>query len=267
MITSRSNATGKPSSTSAKLASTGASAPGQTPGLPTASFNVDRMRLTAVLMLLGGLSQLPLALLHPHHEQPNDSPAAFVEYARSTDWVWVHLGQYLGTMLLALGLVSLALSLSRHGGVTGQLGRLAAVAAIVTSAVFAVQMAVDGIALKAAVDNWAAARDANRAAAYDVADAIRATEKGLSALFHLNNAATLLCLGVAMMCSRAHRILGCTGAAAGAGFLVVGALTARTGFSPEASTVAVAPTLLLLTFLLGSARALWIGDFPIPTRP
>jgi hypothetical protein len=27
--------------------------------------------------------------------------------------------------------------------------------------------------------------------------------------------------------------------------------------------VAVAPTLLLLVFLLGSARALWIGDFPI----
>lgn len=263
MITSRSNPPGAPSSTSATLAPTGPSASGRTPGLPTASYNGDRMRLTAVLMLLGGLSQLPLALLHPHHEQPNDSRAAFAEYARSTDWVWVHLGQYLGTLLLALGLVSLAVSLTRQRGVTGQLGRLAAVAAVVTAGVFAVQMAVDGIALKAAVDNWAAATDANQAAAYDVADAVRATEKGLSALFHLNNAATLLALGVAMMASRAHRILGFAGAAAGAGFLVVGALTARTGFSPEASTVALAPTLLLLVFLLGSARALWIGDFPI----
>jgi hypothetical protein len=175
----------------------------------------------------------------------------------------VHLGQYLGTLLLALGLVSLAVSLARRRGVTGQLGRLAVVAAVVTAGVFAVQMAVDGIALKAAVDSWAAESDANQAAAYDVADAVRATEKGLGALFHLNNAATLLALGAAMMGGRAHRILRGTGAAAGAGFLVVGALTARTGFSPEASAVAVAPTLLLLVFLLRSARALWIGDFPI----
>jgi hypothetical protein len=240
---------------------TEASEPGQTSGAPTASSTAERMRLTAVMTLLGGLMQLPLAVLHPHHEQPNDSPAAFAEYARSTDWVWVHLGQYLGTLLLALGLVTLALSLSRQRGVTGQLGRLAVVATVITAAVFAVQMAVDGIALKAAVDNWAAASGADQVAAYDVADAIRATEKGLSALFHLNNAVTLLALGVAMMCGRAHRILGCTGAAAGAGFFVVGALTARTGFSPEAAGVAVAPTLLLLIFLLGTARAMWIGDF------
>lgn len=266
MITSRSNTPRAASSTSPAVAPIGATEPGRSLGTPATTSNRDRMRLTAVLMLLGGLSQVPLALLHPHHEPPNDSRAAFAEYARSTDWVWVHLGQYLGTLLLAAGLVSLGVSLTRQRGVTGQLGRLAVVAAVVTAGVFAVQMAVDGIALKAAVDNWAAASDGNQAATYDVADGIRATEKGLSALFHLNNAATLLALGAAMMGRRAHRILGCAGAAAGAGFLVVGALTARTGFSPEASTVAVAPTLLLLVFLLGSARALWIGDFPIEAR-
>ena len=226
----------------------------------------EPMRLTAVMMLLGGLAQLPLAFLHPHHEQPNDSRAAFAEYARSTDWVWVHLGQYLGTLLLAAGLATLALTLSRQRGLTGQLGRLAFVAAVVTAAVFAVQMAVDGIALKAAVDGWASARGADQAAAYDVADAVRATEKGLSALFHLDNAATLLALGTAMICSRAHRVLGSVGAAAGAGFLVVGALTARTGFSPEAAQVALVPTLLLLVFLLGAARALWRGSLLAPGR-
>lgn len=219
-----------------------------------------RTRLTAVLMVAGALSQLPLGMLHPHHEQPNHSRDAFAEYAASADWVWVHLGQYVGALLLSWGLITLALSLARHGGVTAQLARLSAAAAIVTTAVFAVQMAVDGIALKAAVDHWAASSGAARATAYDVADAVRSVEKGLSALFHLNNGITLLTLGAALAQGGRRRALGWIGAASGAGFLVEAAVTARTGFSPEAATVALAPTLLLLVFLVGAAVSMWRGD-------
>jgi hypothetical protein len=223
-------------------------------------------RLTAALMVAGALSQVPLALLHPHDEQPNDSRAAFAEYARSGDWVWVHLGQYVGTLLICLGLLTMAVSLARRSGLTGQLGRLAALTAVVATAVFAVQMAVDGIALKAAVDHWAAAGGASRSASYDVAEGVRATEKGLSALFHLNNGVTLLSLGLALAWSRSRPILGWVGAVAGVGFIVEAAVTARTGFSPAAATVALAPTLLLLAFVVGTAGALWRGRLQVSSR-
>ena len=201
-------------------------------------------RLTAGLLLVGAAGQVPLSLLHPHQAQPNNSREAFTEYAGAGGWVEVHLGQYVGALLIALGLVTLALTLAQRPGVAGQLGRLAGVTAVVSAAVFAVQMAVDGVALKAAVDQWASAPAGQEAAAYGVAEGVRSLEKGLSALFHLNNGIT---------------ILGWLGLAAGLGFLVTSVVTARTGFSPEAADVALLPTLLLMAFLVFGAWGLWRG--------
>jgi hypothetical protein len=223
--------------------------------------------MTAVLMVLGAASQVPLGLLHPHHAQPNDSQAAFAEYAQSHDWVPVHLGQYVGAVLVTIGLVTLALTHARRAGVAGQLGRIAAITAVVSAAVFAVQMAVDGVALKAAVEHWASASSDQRAGAFAVADAVRSVEKGLSALFHLNNGLTLLALGLAAMTLRSSRILGWLGSLAGVAFLVEALLTAETGFSPRASTFALIPTVLLIAFLIGAAREMWQGPADISPRP
>jgi hypothetical protein len=215
--------------------------------------------MTAALVVLGAVSQLPLGMLHPHHAQPNDSRAAFAEYAHSHDWVMVHLGQYIGALLVTIGLVTLAVSHARRAGTAAQLGRIAAITAVVSTAVFAAQMAVDGVALKAAVDHWAAASPDQRAAAFDVAEAVRSLEKGLSALFHLNNGLTLLALGLAILTDRGSRVVGWLGSLAGVGFLVEGLLTAQTGFSARAGTFALIPTLLLIAFLIGGARAMWRG--------
>jgi hypothetical protein len=51
-----------------------------------------------------------------------------------------------------VGLLALARSLSRQAGVVGALGIVGAVTAVLVAAVFAVQMAVDGVALKAAIE-------------------------------------------------------------------------------------------------------------------
>ena len=61
-------------------------------------------------LVVGLLSQVPLGTLHPHQEYANDSAAAFHEYAHSEDWVLVHLGQYVGVLLVAIGLVAVATS-------------------------------------------------------------------------------------------------------------------------------------------------------------
>src|SRR6476620_10422843 len=127
------------------------------PTEPDHTENADRLRLGTVALVAGLICQVPLGALHPHREYANDSVAAFHEYARSGDWVLVHLGQFLGLTLATIGLVSMATSLGRHRGAASFLGLTAAVTAVVSAAVFAVQMAVDGVALKAAIDAWEAA--------------------------------------------------------------------------------------------------------------
>ena len=164
-----------------------------TPRAPTA------LRLGTVALVAGLICQVPLGVLHPHREYANDSVAAFHEYARSGDWVLVHMGQFLGLMLATIGLVAMATYLGRQRGPAGFLGQVAVVMAVVSAAVFAVQMAVDGVALKAAVDTWdAATATADATTAYRVAESVRSVEKGLSALFNLINGLTLLSLGAGL---------------------------------------------------------------------
>jgi hypothetical protein len=219
----------------------------------------DHLRLGTAALLAGLVSQIPLGALHPHREYPNDSVAAFHEYAHSDAWVLVHLGQFLGLLTVTVGLLVIAGSLVRQRGIVGLLGLTAGVAAVVSAAVFAVQMAVDGVALKAAVDGWEAATGmTDRAAAYRVADSVRSVEKGLSALFNLTNGLTLLTLGVGLGIGRsAGRRLGLLAAAAGAGLLSVGVITAQTGFSRLASSVALPATGALLVFAVGMVVASW----------
>ena len=92
------------------------------------------------------------------------------------------------------------------------LGLAAAVMAVVSAAVFAVQMAIDGVALKAAIDAWeAASSTADATAAYRVAESVRSVEKGLSALFNLVNGLTLLSLGAGLCSSAAAEGAGSVG--------------------------------------------------------
>ena len=137
------------------------------------------LRLGAVIAVVGLTIQVPLGFLHPHHADPNDSTRAFTEYAESTDWVPVHIGQFIGALLITLSLVALGRHLSRGGGIDGALGVLGGAAAIVVAAVFAVQMAVDGVALKGAINAWTITTNStDRTAAFLVADGIRSSRKG-----------------------------------------------------------------------------------------
>jgi len=221
--------------------------------------DLNRLRLGAVTLLAGLVSQVPLGALHPHREYANDSVAAFHEYAHSQDWVLVHLGQFLGLLLVTIGLVSIAGTLARQRGAAGFLGLAAGVAAVVSAAVFAVQMAVDGVVLKAAIDAWEAATGTtDQEAAFRVADSVRDLEKGLSALFNLTNGLTLLTLGTGLAFSRGPgRRLGWLAAVGGVGLLVVGVLTALTGFSHQASSVALPATVTVLAFAVAMVAATW----------
>ena len=217
------------------------------------------LRVGAVAGLAGLLLTVVTGQLHPGRADPNDSRAAFSEYAHSGIWTAVHVGQFIGTLLLALALLALARALSRQPGLPGALAVVGAVTAVLLVAVFTVQMAVDGVALRAAIDSWThAPAGPAKASAFQVAEGLRGLEKGLSGFFHLANGLTLLSLGLSVALGHLYaRWLGWTAVVAGLAFLVGGVVTAHTGFSPAAGRFLTPALLLLAVFLVGACVSMW----------
>ncbi|MCK6210072.1 hypothetical protein KZX45_05895 [Georgenia sp. EYE_87] len=230
--------------------------PGQVP--PAVGEDRSLLRLGAVTIVLGLVLQVVMGLLHPSRADPNDSAAAFAEYARSDAWTAVHIGQFVGTLLIVIGVVALSRHLARQAGGAGAAAVVAGLAAVLVGAVFAVQMAVDGVALKGAVDTWVNAAEANRQAAFFAAEAVRWTEKGLSAFFQLLNRVAFLMVGLAMVLGRTFpRWLGWVGVIAGLGALPGSVVVAYTGFSPPAALVLQPAAVLGAVFLVGTAVVMW----------
>ena len=211
------------------------------------------LRLAATLGIVGVALQVVMDRLHPHHVDPNNSVAVFREYAESHDWTWVHIGQFAGTLFIVVGLIALARSLSRQRGVAGALGVVGALTGLLVAAVFTVQMAVDGVALKAAIDAWTHASAADQTAAFQVAESVRWTEKGLGGFFQMLEGATLLALGLSIAFGHRYpKWLGWVGGLAGVTMIAGGTVTARTGFSAQAGLILTPATVLLAVFVVGT---------------
>jgi hypothetical protein len=217
------------------------------------------LRVGATAGVAGLLVQVVMGQMHPAHADPNDSRAAFIEYSNYANWTFVHIGQWAGTLLLGVGLLILALSLVRQPLLPGALAVVGAVTSVLLVAVFTVQMAVDGVALRSAIDTWTSAPvGAGKTSAFQVAEGVRGVEKGLSGFFHLNNGLTLVTLGLSIALGHLYaRWLGWTAVVAGLGFLAGGVVTARTGFSATAGTVLTPALLLLLVFVVGVCVSMW----------
>lgn len=125
--------------------------PDELPARPPERTRPDRalFRLAAVLGVIGLVLVVVMeGFLHPNGAHPNNSPAAFREYAASGSFTSIHIGDFVGTMCIVLALVALYHGVARQGGWPRACATVGAVAAVVVAAVFAVQMAVDGVALK-----------------------------------------------------------------------------------------------------------------------
>ena len=117
-----------------------------------------------------------------------------------------------------------------------------------------VLQAVDGIALKRAVDAWVAEGGTVGSASFAAARAIRWVEEGLNAVLGLTLGSTVILAGAAMVRGAVYpRWMGWTGAAIGIGVLISAILVAETGFS-----------LIAQAWVLARNPALWIWT-AIPT--
>ena len=162
---------------------------------------VDRraLRLSAVLLVAGLLLSLAAGQLHPARENPNDHPAVFAEYAADPGWTAVHLGQFAGMALIVAGLLALYFSLDLPPGTTGWVARLGAVSSSIALGLYAVLQAVDGVALKRAVDAWVAAPEAEKAARFASAEAVRWLEEAVRSYQDILLGLAFVLLGAALV--------------------------------------------------------------------
>jgi len=214
-------------------------------------------RLGAVALPLGILVLVVAEIFHPSREDPMDFPAVFREYAHSNIWTTDHLAEYFGFLLLLGGLVALYYSVSARPGVGAGLAPFGLAAAVTTTASFTVLQAVDGIALKRAVDAWASAPVDQKAAAFAAAEALRWTEIAMNSLSFFLAGLTLFLYGLAIVLGSVYpRWVGWMATVPGAALMYDGVgVVAYEGFVP--SIVKMVGLLLLAVWAFIMALLMW----------
>lgn len=204
-------------------------------------------RIGAICAIAGPLVLFCSTLMHPMGEDPNDNVKAFAEYAADRPYVWTHLGQFAGFALIGAALT--AFSSQLETGWAAAFGRVGLFWTACSVAVSATLQAVDGVALKAMVDRWAAADGETRAILFEAAFAVRQIEIGLAGLLSLTFGGALLAFGVGLLQSlRFPRWFAATGVVAGLGMLAAGGVQSARGFSGLAMTLSMGASLLALAW-------------------
>src|SRR5215213_1151175 len=208
-------------------------------------------RIGAVLFLLSLVVLVISTQLHPAHENPMDNPAVFREYAQSNLWIAVHLGQFAGFLLVIGGLVALYFSIAIKPDAAAAVARFGFAAAITTGASFTILQAVDGVALKRAVDAWASAPPDQQTAAFAAAEAIRWIEIGVNSLSFSLVGLTLVLYGIALALGDVYpRWLGWLAAAAGVAHIIRGIGVSYQGFVPSMAALIGLALLALWTVIM-----------------
>jgi hypothetical protein len=189
-----------------------------------------RKRIGPVCAIAGALALFIGTWMHPMNADPNVPLAAFTEYAGSTGWVTGHLMQLFGVMLMTAALVLLLRRLS--DGPAAEYAALANAGAVAGLGAAAALQAVDGVALKVMVDNWAAASPADQQMFFRSAVAVREIEIGLASVTSMLFGATVSLYGVAVWIdSRFPRWIALGSWAGGLLTALAGVAIAYAGFS------------------------------------
>jgi len=213
-------------------------------------------RIGAVAALAGAPILFVATLLHPMSAAPNDAPAAFAEYAASRIWVATHLGQFVGFALLCAALVGVAAAM--EAGAPAAWARLGVVGAAASLAGAATLQAVDGVALKLAVDRWAGSTGAARERAFEAAFAVRQVEIGAASLLSIVSGVTVGTFALAMLASRRFPAwVGAIGLLGGLATVAAGVVQAYTGFSALAMLLSMPAGCVMMAWAMVVGALLW----------
>jgi hypothetical protein len=198
------------------------------------------LRLPATLLLVGQLLYIVVTMLHTGGEA-NDHPAIFAAYANSDAWTLVHLAQFASMAILIAGLLTLFVALGGQPGTASWAVVLGAGSAVAALALYGALQAVDGIALKHAVDALAGASEADRAARFANTESIRWIEWGMRSYHDVVLGISLLFGAVAVRTAWIPRPIAYLMGLSGVIYLAQGWVLGTQGFSTtEARTIVLA---------------------------
>jgi hypothetical protein len=211
------------------------------------------LRLSATLLLVGQLLYIVVTQFHTGGEA-NNHPVIFAAYAASGIWTAVHVGQFAAMAILLAGLLALVFALDAQAGTARWAGLFGAASAVAALALYGALQAVDGVANKQADVAWVSAPEAEKAARFASAEAIRWVEWGLRSYhaFALGLALLLVAAAVVRITWVPRPIaylMGLTGLT----YLVQGWVAGEEGFS---QTLSIA---IVLAWVLSLAWMIWLG--------
>jgi len=221
------------------------------------------LRMGSIAFLAGLVIIIVSTLFHVSSEDLMDNPVVFAVYAESDTWIAAHIGQFMGVMLVfAGGFVALFRLLIHSWSSTGSaLAWFGLVVAIITASTYAILQAVDGIALKIAVDTWYAIPPQNveeKSIAFRVAEGIRWTEIGINSYFRILQGAVGIIFGIAIAKSGLlSRWIGAIGIFAGAASIIGGVIVAYAGFSSVRAPVVDVSTFTSFAWLAILGIFMW----------
>ena len=176
----------------------------------------------------------------------------------------MHLGQFIGMMIITFGLVALFFALDVRSGVGLWLNRFALLSAGAAMALYGVLQAVDGVGLKQAVNAWASAENGDKAARFAAAETVRWLEWAVRSYHSFVFGLTLILFGaVIAVTGRVSRPIGYLMALCGLCYVAQGWIIGSSGFS-SANQI---PTLLGIGLILIWTIWLLIAALRTKTAP
>jgi hypothetical protein len=193
--------------------------------------NHKLLGLSATLLFIGlVLSTILTQYVHPGGDATTYK-GVFASYAVSENYAAIHLAEFVSEAVLLAGLLVLYFALNVSEGTPRWLGFFGAIATGVALALSAVLSAVDGVALKQAVDAWASAPMAEQATRFASVEAIRWLEWGTNSYWNImQGLAVVLYALVIVWTARVPRLIGYLMGLSGLGFIVLGWFVGTEGF-------------------------------------
>ena len=210
------------------------------------------LRIGSIAFLAGVIIVIVSTTIHSSTEDPSNHPIVFAEYANDDSWIAVHIGQFAGgIMVFAGGFVALFRLLVQSGsGIASILAWIGLAVAIPTASAIAVLQAVDGIALKMAVDSWVAAPPEEKVITFRVAEGIRFIEYGTNSIFRILQGTLAIIFGVAIAKSKIlSKWIGVAGVVIGAVTIYAGLEVAYLGFGGLTTIIGIS---MIIYFI-------WVG--------
>jgi hypothetical protein len=211
------------------------------------------LRLAATLLLIALRVTAVVNFPHPGSPTPTDQ-AQFTAYATDASWTALHLGEFVGTALFLGGELVLFFALNVSAGPPRWVGFFAAVSAGVALAMAGVVYAVDGVALKQAVDAWVNAPAAEQASRFASAEVIRWLETGTRSYQELTSGLALVLFGIVIAwTARITRPVGIVMGLTGLASIVMGWVAGAEGLN-----VAIRSALFELSGLATLVWTIWL---------